>query len=256
MQCWDSVRPGLDGHLIVSAFLALDHQLADRQADHIGVRHGEVRDVQLAAQTLLDDYVVCRQGLDLRPVDLGVTDLGLCDPGGLCLKVGNLRRINFRLADLCVRNLSEVGVQGVDNGLLNVCVIDVRCPDLSKSGFQLVNLTAVDIHVIQVQLAVLAQCGDLVDVDAGVLNCPCHKVIQPSDIVDVHHQIGCIDVRDIALDLIRADHGTGDHAMHVLLQRLHTGLYDLLSQRLYNVAVIISRHAPSPPSAPVCRIAH
>ena len=71
----------IHGDSIEPAVLALDHQFADSQRDHIGLRHGQLGDVELARSTLCDDGGVRCQILDVRPIDVG--GFNICfDHGG------------------------------------------------------------------------------------------------------------------------------------------------------------------------------
>ena len=71
----------IHGDSIEPAILALNHQFADSQRDHIGLRHSQLGDVELACSTLRDDGGVRRQILDVRPIDVGGFNICL-DHGG------------------------------------------------------------------------------------------------------------------------------------------------------------------------------
>ena len=81
----------LEGGYHISAFvhgngiempvLALDHQLAYRQGDHVCLGHGQLCDIQFARCALRDDGRVCGQVLDVRPIDVGGSNISLHHAG-------------------------------------------------------------------------------------------------------------------------------------------------------------------------------
>ena len=81
----------LEGGYHISAFvhgngiempvLALDHQLAHRQGDHVCFGHSQLCDIQFARCALRDDGCVGGQVLDMRPIDVGGSNISLHHAG-------------------------------------------------------------------------------------------------------------------------------------------------------------------------------
>ena len=111
---------------------AFDHQLTDRQGDHVRLGHGQSRDVEFARRALRDDGGVRCQILDVRPVDVGGLHLGIDNLCSGRREGGDGRPVDVRLVngsggDLRLTDLRDVGAER-----LNVSPLDVGADNVGR----------------------------------------------------------------------------------------------------------------------------
>ena len=111
---------------------AFDHQLTDRQGDHVRLGHGQSRDVEFARRALRDDGGVRCQILDVRPVDVGCLHLGIDNLCSGRREGGDGRPVDVRLVngsggDLRLTDLRDVGAER-----LNVSPLDVGADNVGR----------------------------------------------------------------------------------------------------------------------------
>ena len=81
LECGGDVAICIHRNRIETAILALDHKLANRQADNVGLGNSQLGNIELARSTLRDDGGIRRQVFDVRPINVGGFNIRL-DHGG------------------------------------------------------------------------------------------------------------------------------------------------------------------------------
>ena len=114
------------------AVRAFDHQLADRQGDHVRLGHGQPRDVELPRRALGDDGGIGGQILDVRPVDIGSPHLGFDDLRRGGRKRGDGRPVDVRLVDGGGGDLRFADLRNAGAERLDVRPVDVSAHDIGR----------------------------------------------------------------------------------------------------------------------------
>ena len=114
------------------AVRAFDHQLADRQGDHVRLGHGQARDVELPRRALCDDSGIGGQVLDVRPVNIGCLHLGFDDLRRGGREGGDGRPVDVRLVDGGGCDLRLADLRDAGGERLDVRPADVRAHDIGR----------------------------------------------------------------------------------------------------------------------------